>query len=131
MMDWTKIIESVVSQLVPVVVSVISIFVAYAAKTIASKMEEHYPSITQDAKKKQLEDYILAAVNNVNREFVETAKEMSSDGKLTAEERQKAMSMAKDQLTGFVYNTELQKMLIDLGEEWITAKINYYVGRLK
>jgi len=73
---------------------------------------------------------IQAGVTKTYHEFVQTAKEVSADGKLSPDEKKRARDMAiaaaKDLATG-----PAKDLLLKWGKEKITALIEQYLARYK
>lgn len=124
-------VEMIIAQVVPLIASIIALLIAYGSKKIVSIMDAKMSFVKDENLRKNLENSILIAVNKTNEEFVKTAKTMSADGKLTEDEKQKAIQIARNHIDSLIKDSDMKNYLIQIGEEYVRAKINELANKLK
>jgi hypothetical protein len=132
--------EQLVSALLPVLLTLLSglgilagswiqIGIKIAKKKLSAFTSEEDEKLIQLLLCK-VEDFIATAVTQTNQTFTESLKQSSTDGKLTKSEISEAFSKSKTNvlnLMGPEMLKELEKAVPDV-QEWIKAKIEYYVN---
>ena len=120
-------VQELLKGLLPILASllgtVITILVGMAVKALKAKFE-------QDQVRQEALDAILAGVSVTYEEFVRGAKRAAEDGKLSEEERKKALQLAKARAMSLA-SGPVKAMLLSFSAEYFDALINKTVGELK
>lgn len=122
----------ITSIIIPVLVALVALFVQYtAAKAAELKVKLHNEEVSKYVD--IAEDAVVTAVGATAQVLVDALKDLADNGQLNDTQKAQAFAEARNRALAIMglAGREAVKELYGSFDDWISNKIDYYVGQLK